>query len=139
MNELVVKRQARKELQRQLDLATLPATKARRAMTANETLRFDRLIASAKTIDLQIEKLAAVQTAAAIVRSEPMTYSEHDGSTSYLKDLAAATVPQLGLDADSARQRLARHGREIEVEARRNPALANRLTAAQREARATNT
>ena len=148
----------RSALQNDLELITLEPSTEARSLTDDETAAFEATVASIKKLDGQIEMLSAEEarkaTAAAaaveiaadapvaapvVIRSEPMTYTEHSGS-SYLMDLAAIQIPQAGMNAEAARSRMARHGQEVEVEARSNPRLAKNLAAAQREARAaTNT
>lgn len=49
------------------------------------------------------------------VGEEPRTYRPGAGY-SYFQDLAAVQVPQLGLDAAGAAERLARHGKEMSVD-----------------------
>jgi len=147
----------RTALQNDLELITVEPTTEARSLTDDETAAFEATVESIKKLDGQIEMLSAEEarkaTAAAaaveiaaeapvaapvVIRSEPMTYTEHSGS-SYLMDLAAIQVPQAGMNAEAARSRMARHGQEVEVEARTNPRLAKNLAAAKREARATNT
>ena len=132
------------------DLLTAPTAESR-SLTDDETTEFEELASKITKLDAQISmleaedarKASAVAASAevvadapgAIVRSEPMTYAEHNRSTSYLRDLAAIQVPQSGLDGAAARERMARHAREIEVEARKDPELAARWSDAVREMR----
>jgi hypothetical protein len=70
-----------------------------------------------------------------VVRSEPMTYSQHSRDVSYLRDLAAIQVREAGLDHYGAVERMAKHARELEVEARTDPKVAERLAHAKAEMR----
>ena len=148
----------RTSLQSDLELILAEPTTESRSLNDDESAKFEATAAEIAKLDNQIEMLSAEEarkaTAAAaaieveveapaaspvIVRSEPMTYTAHS-SASYLRDMVALQVPQAGFNAEEARERMARHGREIEVEARTNSDLAKRLDSVKREARtATNT
>jgi hypothetical protein len=130
MNDLQKKIAARTEAQKQLDNCLAPATRAGRALSGPEQARFERLLAVVEAADDAVLAARTAQTRPAVVRFEPKTYNEHNDNVSYLKDVAATSLRQLGWDADAAEQRLARHAREIEVDARRDPELAARIDAA---------
>ena len=145
-------RDKRARLQSKLDLLLVEPTTESRSLTDGEVAEFEELAAKITKLDGQIDMLAAeesrkaVATAAvaeidtptvggAVVTNEPATYSKNSRN-SYLYDLAAITVPQAGLDVRAAQERLERHGKEVEVEARKNADLAYRLQFANREKRA---
>lgn len=69
------------------------------------------------------ENRATVPAGGAVVRSEPMTYARHNRRTSYFRDLGLAYV---GNDP-VARDRLARHRREMEIELPRAESKLRRL------------
>lgn len=95
-----------------------------RDLTADET---DKVIDAGKTVrslDEVIDATKAVTRSADIpsvrVKSEPLTYSKH-GSNSYFRDAAMLAFHRSGADikgAEDIAARLARHGREAEVEKR---------------------
>lgn len=131
----------RTELQKIVDTARAE----RRGLTAEEEARFAELEAGIKAR----QRLAANEAAeakavearsrlglggGAVVRSEPTVYGRGSGN-SYFRDLAILAVRPGDPDVAA---RMARHGREIEVEARDNPggAVARALGA---ETRALNT
>ena len=145
-------RDKRARLQSKLDLLLVEPTTESRSLTDGEVAEFEELAAKITKLDGQIDMLAAeesrkaVATAAvaeidtptvggAVVTNEPATYSKNSRN-SYLYDLAAVSVPQAGLDVRAAQERLERHGKEVEVEARKNADLAYRLQFANREKRA---
>ena len=159
MSTPIIKAAAEKRAAKQADLELLlvEPTTDKRSLTDDETASFEAIEAEIRKLDAQIEMLTAEETrkataaeaaaeivveapvasAPAIVRSEPMTYNAHS-QASYLRDMVALQVPQANLNTDDARERMARHAREVEVEARTNKDVAKRLEAVQREARATN-
>jgi len=134
-----------------LDSILAPATAESRSLTDDETTEFEALSAKITKLDAEIGlheahdvRMAAAESASAtivadapgvIVRSEPKTYAQHGTTNSYLRDLAAIQVPQAGFDAEGAQERMARHAREIEVEARRDSTVAARWREAGLEAR----
>ena len=134
-----------------LDGILAPATAESRSLTDDETTEFEALSAKITKLDAEIElheahdvRMAAAESASAtivadapgvIVRSEPKTYAQYGTTNSYLRDLAAIQVPQAGFDAEGAQERMARHAREIEVEARRDSTVAARWREAGLEAR----
>ena len=143
-------RAKRAKHQSKLDALLETPTAEARSLTDAEATEFEELASKITKLDSQISLLeaeearkaesltaaaAVVSEAPAVVRSEPMTYAEHNRSTSYLRDLAAIQVPQSGLDAQGAMERMARHAREIEVEARKDPEVAIRWREAGMEAR----
>jgi len=155
----IIKAAAEKRAAKQADLELLlvEPTTDKRSLTDDETASFEAIEAEIRKLDAQIEMLTAeearkaeaataaaevvaeapVASAPAVVRSEPMTYNEHS-QASYLRDMVALQVPQAGFNTEDARERMARHAREVEVEARTNKDLAKRLDSVQRELRATN-
>ena len=144
-------RAKRAKHQSKLDSLLEAPTAESRSLTDDETTEFEELASKITKLDAQISLLeseearkAAAVTAsadtvadapAAVVRSEPMTYAEHRQDTSYLRDLTAIQVPQSGLDGAGARERMARHIHEVEVEARKDASLAQRLADARQEKR----
>ena len=159
MSTPIIKAAADKRAAKQADLELLlvEPTTDKRSLTDDETASFEAIEAEIRKLDAQIEMLTAeearkaeaataaaevvaeapVASAPAVVRSEPMTYNAHS-QASYLRDMVALQVPQANFNTDEARERMARHAREVEVEARTNKDVAKRLEAVQREARATN-
>jgi HK97 family phage major capsid protein len=75
------------------------------------------------------EAAAARKRGGAVVRREKRTYERWDLRTSYLRDLAAVSLPAAAGSTDpaEARQRLARHADEVRVDL---PAIEARLAAA---------
>ena len=142
-------RAKRAKHQTKLDSLLEAPTAESRSLTDDETTEFEELAAKITKLDAQISLLeaeearkeAAITAAAeipstpAVVRSEPTVYAEHNRETSFLRDLAAIQVSEAGLDARGARERMARHAREVEVEARTNPEIAARWREAGLEAR----
>lgn len=144
-------RAKRAKHQSKLDSLLETPTAEARSLTDSEATEFEELASKITKLDAQISlleadevrKAAAVAASAeivadapaAIVRSEPMTYDEHRHDTSYLRDLTAIQVPQSGLDANGARERMARHIHEIEVESRKDKTIAQRLADARQEKR----
>ena len=146
-------RTKRASQQTKLDELLAAPTAEARELTDDETTSFEERVAKIQKLDAQIALLeaedvrkAAAEAASAavpatpegpgaIVRSEPTTYAEHNRETSYLRDLAAIQVPQAGLDATAAMERMARHAKEIEVEARKDATVAARWREAGLEAR----
>ncbi len=140
-------RAKRQKKQDELDeLMELP-TEEKRELSDDETTTFEELAARIAKLDKQIDGLEAEEkraekaasaaaeqakneSRAAVVTSESMTYDQY-GPNSYVRDLAV--IASAGLDqsfrgkADDARERLASHRREIEVEARTNERLRNTL------------
>ena len=145
-------RAKRAKHQANLDAVLATPTSEARSLTDEEQGKFEELAAKITKLDAQIELLAAEEArkeaaaAAALpeplpvpaldgIRSEPMTYAEHNQANSYLRDLVAIQVPQAGWDRDAAAERMARHAREIEVEARKDPSVAERWMEARQEVR----
>ena len=128
------------------DLLVAPTTETR-SLTDAEATDFEELAGKIAKLDSQIEMLSAEEarkaTAAAAaveittaseirVTSEPMTYTSR-GKASWLQDMTAIAIPQAGFDVAAAQSRLARHGQEMEIEARTNKDLAYRLESAKEE------
>ena len=128
------------------DLLVAPTAETR-SLTDAEATDFEELAGKIAKLDSQIEMLSAEEarkaTAAAAaveittaseirVTSEPMTYTSR-GKASWLQDMTAIAIPQAGFDVAAAQSRLARHGQEMEIEARTNKDLAYRLESAKEE------
>lgn len=89
-----------------------------RDLTADEFAVVEKAAADAAPLDARAQAVAVVtRTADPIIRvtSEPVTYGK-GASNSFIRDHALATFDRPG--AQGARDRLARHAREIEVELR---------------------
>lgn len=121
-------RQQRSAMAAELDVLTAPIIEEKRAFTADEETRLDKLTADLKALDARIadlvateeateaaDKRAAEVTGGAIVKNEPRTYSKH-GKNSYFLDMRNL---QNGLPGSS--ERMQRHAKEVEVEARNSP------------------
>ena len=147
----------RKNQVRQMDSVIDGAMAANRNLTSSEASRFEVIGARIKVIDQALAahdrsakalaKRAAKANAKATagtalpgvrIKREAMTYSPYS-SNSYFKDLIATSIPASGFDAPAAKDRLARHRRELEVESRKRPDLQYALNGQQYggEARAT--
>lgn len=130
------------------DLLKAPTTE-KRELTDDEAATFEKLSLSIAESDKRIKALAkeekrAEKAAAAalappekptnvgggIVRSEPMTYDKWSGN-GYFRDmaiLAGAGLDQLaGSLAPDARARMQQHAKEVEIEARTDKKIAERL------------
>jgi hypothetical protein len=94
-----------------------------------EIKHLDQRIAEQEILEQRRQAAATASTADARVTSEPLTYRKDIGrTTSYFRDLASVHRPGEIGDPEAARERLARHAQEMEVE------VPNR--AAERERRA---
>lgn len=92
--------------------------------TNPDVAALDQRIADLEELDARTRVAAPlVPVGGGVVRSEPMTYGRHDRRTSYFRDLGLAYVG----NNDQARQRLARHRQEMDVEIPRLPTDARRL------------
>lgn len=131
-------------------LATVE-TEERAEFNDDEVTKFEELAKSLKKLDKQIEGLEAENarsekataaaavlaaddnsTRGAVVTREERTY-ERNGPNSFIQDLSviAASGPagdEFGGRAVAAKERLQRHAKETEVEARHDPELAQQLT-----------
>ena len=136
---LEASRAKRDKKQTKLDELLAAPTAEARALTADEAAKFEELAADIDGIDKSIralekdekrrtkaedasaateDKRAVVKTGDLVVRSEPKTY-DRDLRESYFRDMAyIAASSQAGLDPTAARERLARHAHEVDVEAR---------------------
>jgi HK97 family phage major capsid protein len=137
--------------QTKLEAILLAPTADERSLDDAEQAAFEDRSAKIEKLDAQIVLLEAAEarveasnaataaitteTPGAIVRAEQMTYGQHNRSNSYLRDLAAIQVPESGFDTHGARERMAQHSREIEVEARTDATVAARWRDAGLEAR----
>ena len=101
----------------------------------------DRELRGLEDAEARADKAAAatvttVKVGDSVIRSEPMTYDKYAGN-GYFRDLATLSAvtmePGLARHADEARARMIQHAKEVDVEARTNPRLAEKL----REIRAT--
>ncbi len=132
---LASKRQYRAEISKNLQAIVEQATRFNRSLNPAETKSFERFAAELKEYDLQIARSEAALTKATnrpkkrrssntvTVKSEPLVYDAYSPH-SYFADLAALQVRASGLDRVAATERIARHGRQVEVEARNRPHLA---------------
>lgn len=147
-------RAKRDKTQGKLDELLAKPTAEARALTDDEAAKFTERSAQITELDAQIKELekvekrtakvaaaqaepaAAAVFGGAVVRSEPMTYDKFGGN-GYFRDLAtmaaASMEPTRAAEAAEARARMNQHGKEVEIESRRDPRLAERL----REIRAT--
>jgi len=135
-------RDKRAKHQEKLDALLEEPTQEARAFKDEEAAEFETLVEKIMKLDRQIDGLEAEEkrrekaeaaaatppSSPAVVKSEPMTY-DLDGRNSYFRDLASISAGHLdpSLDAAGARERLARHAKEVEIEARTNNDLARRL------------
>jgi HK97 family phage major capsid protein len=139
-----------------LDELMATPTKEARELTDDESTKFEELSAKIKRFDADVDRLLAEDArkaeaeraaaeilaagggdagtgAQARVTSEPMTYDKYSDA-SYFRDIATIAAAQLtGADPSAARERLSRHAREVEVEARTNPAVREMLNGIQRD------
>lgn len=133
-------RERRAKTSRKLDELLRAPTAAGRALTSPEERSFEDLATKLDKIDAEIadataheQRLAAAAMAHAqmggtnstpvYVSSEPQTYGEFSGN-SYFRDLGTiAAAGMTGRNLDAERERLRRHAREVEVEARHNPVV----------------
>jgi len=139
-------RRNRAATQERLDALLVVPTEEARSLNAEETSTFDQLIAERDNLDHQIEALsaederrAAAQAVAAevgtetlaagesVIRREQMTYDKGREDNHYFRDLAAMQIPGLGWDVYGAAERMRQHGKEVEIEARRDQVLADKL------------
>lgn len=152
-------RTQRAKQQNKLDELLKTPTAEARALTDEEAAKFTERAAKIAALDKQINELeveearadkAALAAAAAdpaagapaVVRSEPQTYGKYSGN-GYFRDMATMAAahmdPSLGAAAVDARARMVQHAKEVEIEARTDKGLAQRLTeiryATQREQR----
>lgn len=134
-----------------------PAAKEGRSLTEPEAEKFEKLSSdiaklSAGSTSLEAADARAAAAAAAAaetagnadtgyegrdatgnlsIRSEPKTYEAYDGSASYLRDIAHIAASNIdsgaASNAPAARERLARHAKEVEVESRTDKRLASVL------------
>lgn len=140
----------REKFLKELEKLTMKPVDEGRPLTDDESVRFEQLTKKINRLDKDIRKLreeeerkakaaaaaAGIPEPAAVVRSEPMTYGP--GSPySFFRDMALKSAqliePSYSQMAAAATDRLARHYKEVEIEARRDGKLADRL----REIRAT--
>lgn len=129
---LDLQRAKRDEIVRDANAAIELAAKEERALTPEETELVQRAAKESAEIDEAIASTVQIvrgnaaasvdlrkiptQYGGAVVRSEPMTYEKH-GRDSYFRDLALRSV---GRGDRGTQERLERHAREMEVEARAN-------------------
>lgn len=97
-----------------------------RDLTDAESTRIDEIVEEVRDLDGKIVKFAALEEDDDVeaetevravprveVKREESTYRK-EGRSSYFRDLVAAQLPQAGLSgADEARERLARHAKEV--------------------------
>ena len=158
---LTAARAKRAQHQTKLEAILVAPTAEDRALNDDETAAFTERSAKIDALDAQIKALEAAEariataeaTSAEItetetrtpvlgdqarVTSEPQTYAKYSG-TSYFRDMgiiAASTKdPSYSSAATDAIERMRQHGREVEVEARHNKALAEHLSGARAEVR----
>ena len=143
-------RAKRDKSQTKLDELLKAPTAETRALTDEEAAKFERLSLAIAEDDKRIKRLAKeekrqekaaaatlsaaevkpVKTGGAIVRSEPMTYDKWSGN-GYFRDLA--TIAAAGKDqsyapaAEAAFRRRIQHAKEVEIEARTDRKVAERL------------
>ena len=115
----------RKALKAEADALVETAKAEERDLTDAEFVRIDEIVDEVRDLDGKIAKFAALEdddteveaevraVPRVEVKREESTY-RRDGRSSYFRDLVATSLPQAGLaGADEARDRLARHAREV--------------------------
>jgi HK97 family phage major capsid protein len=147
---LTASRAKRAKFTAKMDELLAAPTAETRSLTDAEATEFEELAAKISKLDSQIDMLAADEARKATamaavaeiipeatpapvrVTSEPMTYNARS-KASWLQDMTAISLPQAGFNVAEAQARLARHGKEMEVEARTNKDIAYRLESAMEE------
>ena len=143
-------RTKRAKHQSSMDALLVTPTAEARSLTDDEATKFEELAGKIEKLGSQIDMLNAdeVRKATAIadalevipetvtpqvrVTSEPMTYTARS-KASWLQDMTAISIPAAGFNVVEAQARLARHGQEMEIEARTDKDIAYRLESAKEE------